>query len=141
MLLVINYVAEVLTDATSSYASDIWALGCIIFHLIVGRPPFKGSNEYQTFQKILNLQYIIPVSIIKAPYAAIISKLLVIDPLKRPSLSEIKHDLWFSDITWSKIHLEQVCIPDFLEPYIKDDNDDTLAIDFNFSVDDTDEDV
>jgi 3-phosphoinositide dependent protein kinase-1 len=37
----------------STAASDIWALGCIIFKMLSGREPFQGSTDYYTFQMIL----------------------------------------------------------------------------------------
>ncbi|KAL8685487.1 MAG: hypothetical protein Q9218_007732 [Villophora microphyllina] len=51
---------ELLRDKTACKASDLWALGCIIYQLLAGRPPFKAANEYLTFQKILNLEYGFP---------------------------------------------------------------------------------
>jgi serine/threonine protein kinase len=33
-------------------ASDFWALGCVVYQLLVGRPPFHGGNEYLTFEVI-----------------------------------------------------------------------------------------
>ncbi|PTU16863.1 hypothetical protein P175DRAFT_0512731 [Aspergillus ochraceoroseus IBT 24754] len=52
---------ELLTDKNACKASDLWAFGCIIYQLIAGRPPFKAGNEYQTFQKIVALDYEFPV--------------------------------------------------------------------------------
>jgi serine/threonine protein kinase len=41
---------EVLNNTGICYAADLWALGCIIYQMLAGRPPFKGRSEYLTFQ-------------------------------------------------------------------------------------------
>lgn len=33
-------------------ASDLWALGCVIYQMIVGLTPFHGNVDYEVFQKI-----------------------------------------------------------------------------------------
>lgn len=33
-------------------ASDLWALGCVIYQMIVGVTPFHGSVDYEVFAKI-----------------------------------------------------------------------------------------
>lgn len=33
---------ELLTDKSASYSSDLWALGCIIYQMISGLPPFRS---------------------------------------------------------------------------------------------------
>lgn len=43
---------EVLADKEPHAASDYWALGCILFQLLVGRPPLHGDSEYLTFEII-----------------------------------------------------------------------------------------
>ncbi|KAI2576602.1 PDPK1 isoform 9, partial [Pan troglodytes] len=39
---------------------DLWALGCIIYQLVAGLPPFRAGNEYLIFQKIIKLEYDFP---------------------------------------------------------------------------------
>ncbi len=38
-----------LKDNIAMAASDIWALGCIIYKMLVGDVPFSGTTDYYTF--------------------------------------------------------------------------------------------
>jgi serine/threonine protein kinase len=44
---------EMLQDNYSCPASDLWALGCIIYKMLFGKVPFQGANDYMTFNMIL----------------------------------------------------------------------------------------
>lgn len=39
---------ELLTDKTAHFASDLWALGCIIYQMISGLPPFRARFVIKT---------------------------------------------------------------------------------------------
>ena len=41
----------------SSPASDLWAIGCILYQMVSGMPPFQSASEYLIFQKIQRLEY------------------------------------------------------------------------------------
>src|SRR5437762_601834 len=92
---------ELLTSKNACKASDLWAFGCIIYQLLAGRPPFKAGNEYQTFQKIVNLEYDFPLSF---PERArdLVRKLLVLDPEQRLSIRQIKRHPFFEGQEWGR---------------------------------------
>eukprot|EP00842_Homolaphlyctis_polyrhiza_P002486 jgi/Hompol1/3238/HPOL_003185-RA len=106
---------ELLNDRAASEASDIWAIGCILFQMLVGRPPFKGSNEYQTFQRIIHLKYTIPPEI-QGPARNLIEIILNLDPQQRPTIAQIKQHPFFEGFDWT--HLEKQTAPTLvtLEP-------------------------
>ncbi|KAH9864115.1 hypothetical protein J1614_010048 [Plenodomus biglobosus] len=92
---------ELLTDKNACKASDLWAFGCIIYQLLAGRPPFKAANEYQTFQKIVGLDYTFPDGF--PPHAKdLVERLLVLDPLTRLPMEHIKNHAFFDGIMWGK---------------------------------------
>lgn len=90
---------ELLTDKNACKASDLWAFGCIIFQLLAGRPPFKAGNEYQTFQKIVALDYEFPVGF-PAVARDLVERLLVLDPTRRLPVEHIKNHPFFEGVSW-----------------------------------------
>jgi 3-phosphoinositide dependent protein kinase-1 len=92
---------ELLREKSACKASDLWALGCIIYQLLAGRPPFKAANEYLTFQKIMNLEYHFPDGF---PDKArdLVERLLVLDPAHRLPVEHIRNHQFFEGITWGK---------------------------------------
>jgi len=106
---------ELLTDKAACKASDLWAFGCIVFQLLSGRPPFKAANEYQTFQKIVGLEYEFPKGF--PPVARdLVERLLVLDPAKRLNIEHIKNHEFFDGIEWGR-KLWKIKAPR-LKPYV-----------------------
>jgi serine/threonine protein kinase len=46
-----------LIDSGPHHSSDIWAIGCILYFLMVGQSPFLALNDYLSFKKIEALDY------------------------------------------------------------------------------------
>ncbi|XP_030760856.1 3-phosphoinositide-dependent protein kinase 1 [Sitophilus oryzae] len=78
---------EMLQESKSSYASDLWALGCIVFQMASGQMPFVGGSEYLIFQKILRLEYKFPDGFDER-IKDFIEKLLVLEPTRRLGASD-----------------------------------------------------
>lgn len=73
-------VTQVLSNDAVTAALDLWALGCIIYQMLVGKAPFKAASEYLTFQLIADASYSFPAHPALPPAAEdIIRKLLVVD--------------------------------------------------------------
>jgi len=87
-----NYIApEVLGKKGHSYEVDVWSLGCILYTLLVGKPPFETQTLKDTYSRIKKNEYHVPSRI--GPLARnLIQRLLQHDPIKRPSVKEILRD-------------------------------------------------
>jgi 3-phosphoinositide dependent protein kinase-1 len=71
-----------LNDNRSGPATDLWALGCIIYQMRVGNVPFNGQHEQEVFQKITDRQLQFPNDL--EPEAIdLIDQLLHLDPQQR----------------------------------------------------------
>jgi serine/threonine protein kinase len=93
-----NYVApEVLTcQGYDGQKADVWSIGVILFVLLAGYLPFEESTVAALFQKIQNADFKYP-PFFTEPSKRLLSKILVVDPEIRLSLTEIKNDPWLTN--------------------------------------------
>lgn len=84
-----NYIApEVLKKGRHGYEVDTWALGCVMYTLLVGRPPFETMSLKETYTRIKTNQYVIPSRISRSA-AKLIQKFLSNNPQSRPCLHTV----------------------------------------------------
>ncbi|CAH1795012.1 unnamed protein product [Owenia fusiformis] len=121
---------EVLTSKKAYYSSDLWALGCIIYQLLSGLPPFRGGHEYQIFQKITKLEYEFPEGF--SPTARdLVEKLLVLEPEGRLGCEEmggfdkLKKHPFFEGVDWSNLSKQK---PPQLVPFLPAKDKDSESV-------------
>jgi polo-like kinase 1 len=92
-----NYIApEILTKAGHSYEVDIWSIGCIMYTLLVGKPPFETSSLKETYAKIKLVDYKKPSHMQNTAAMNMISNMLQGSPSKRPSVAKLLKDPFFT---------------------------------------------
>lgn len=96
-----NYIApEILGTRRGcgySYPVDIWAIGCILYTLLFGKPPFETTSLKDTYAKIKQGHYHIPSSTSPVSPAAksLIENILQIDANKRPTAGKcLEHEFF-----------------------------------------------
>ncbi|XP_077575861.1 serine/threonine-protein kinase PLK1 [Stigmatopora nigra] len=91
-----NYIApEVLCKKGHSYEVDVWSLGCILYTLLVGKPPFETTCLKETYNRIKKNSYSIPLHVHPAA-TTLIKRMLHADPEKRPTIGEMLADDFFT---------------------------------------------
>lgn len=115
---------ELLKDKEAGKGSDLWALGCIIFQMNCGKPPFQAQNEYLTFQQIIKCHYEFPDEF-HEDVKDVVQQLLVIEPQcrlgnRKDSYSELKSHLMFEGVDWDNIATQSA--PRFMRTLDKTSN-------------------
>lgn len=91
---------ELLEGKYCGKPGDIWAFGCILYQLIAGKPPFKATNEYLTFQKITKLQYAFSAGF-PLVLRDLIKQVLVLRPSRRATIDQIQKHFFFEGVNFS----------------------------------------
>ncbi|GLJ53299.1 hypothetical protein SUGI_1135920 [Cryptomeria japonica] len=113
---------EVLWGIGHGYVVDWWAFGIVLYEMVYGKTPFKGSTRKETFFNVLckEPQLLGPQS----PLKDLIQHLLVKDPSERLGFNndahEIKNHEFFNGVKWDE--LEFVSRPPFVPPPFSFDN-------------------
>jgi polo-like kinase 1 len=106
-----NYIApEVLFGGKDgeghSFEVDLWAVGIIMYAMLIGKPPFQSTDVDSIYKKIRQNSFEWPETVmVSQPAKALVNALLNRDPTARPSLDEIANHNFF------KAGLFPRCIP------------------------------
>ncbi|KAF8390175.1 hypothetical protein HHK36_024697 [Tetracentron sinense] len=73
---------------------DVWSCGVILYALLCGTLPFDDENIPNLFKKIKGGIYTLP-SHLSAGARELIPRMLVVDPMKRITIPEIRQHPWF----------------------------------------------
>ncbi|KAJ9579498.1 hypothetical protein L9F63_004846, partial [Diploptera punctata] len=93
-----NYIApEILNKKGHSFEVDIWSIGCIMYTLLFGKPPFETRSLKETYARIKKCEYRIPTSMQISPQAIkMIKDSLQSDPKRRPKVEDLLNNEFFT---------------------------------------------
>jgi protein kinase A len=100
---------ELILGHGCNFAADWWALGVLIFEMLVSTPPFRGANKFTTCNSIVRDPISFPPAWPTRSGRALVRALLDKDPLKRlganvlhqmQGAAQIKAHEFFAGIDW-----------------------------------------
>jgi len=109
-----EYIApEILTKSGHSFSVDWWCLGCLIYEMLVGNPPYQNKNKAILYDDILRRKPKMPEHLSEEA-VDIIERLLEKDPSERlgsRGFEEIKSHPFFAKTKWDDLLLKKVRPP------------------------------
>jgi len=89
-----NFISpEVATRSSHGLEADVWGLGCLLYTLLVGRPPFDTAGVRSTLTKVVMADFTLPLSLSNEVRDLILS-LLKKNPSERIKLGDIGDHPW-----------------------------------------------
>jgi len=108
---------EILLEQRYGLAVDWWAFGVLMYEMLLGQSPFRGDDEDEIFDAILEDEPLYPITM-QRDAVSILQKLLTRDPTRRlgsgrSDAEEIKRHPFFRDVNFDDIVNKRVPPPYF----------------------------
>ncbi|KAG5319316.1 PLK4 kinase, partial [Pseudoatta argentina] len=102
-----NYISpEVATRSSHGPEADVWSLGCMLYTLLVGKPPFETDAIKSTLTRVVMADYVMPLHLSENA-KDLIDKLLKKNPKNRICLRNIHKHAFIMSTEKSKLHNER----------------------------------
>ncbi|XP_011496992.1 PREDICTED: serine/threonine-protein kinase SIK2-like [Ceratosolen solmsi marchali] len=108
---------------------DVWSLGVVLYVLVCGALPFDGSTLQSLRDRVLSGRFRIPY-FMTTDCENIIRKMLVLEPSKRYTISQIKKHRWMAGITDSF----RIVVPT-ISPSLQEPNEQILKLMHSLGID------
>ncbi|KIJ59483.1 hypothetical protein HYDPIDRAFT_183991 [Hydnomerulius pinastri MD-312] len=108
---------EILLEQRYGRAVDWWAFGVLTYEMLLGQSPFRGDDEDEIFDAILEDEPLYPITMPRDA-VSILQKLLTRDPTRRLGSSkadaeEIKRHPFFKDVNFDDVLNKRIPPPYF----------------------------
>lgn len=108
---------EILLEQRYGRAVDWWAFGVLTYEMLLGQSPFRGDDEDEIFDAILEDEPLYPITMPRDA-VSILQKLLTRDPSRRlgsgkDDAEEIKRQPFFKDVNWDDVFHKRIPPPYF----------------------------
>ncbi|CAG8549977.1 5213_t:CDS:10, partial [Diversispora eburnea] len=106
---------EILLEQRYGRAVDWWAFGVLIYEMLLGQSPFRGDDEDEIFDAILEDEILYPINMSRDS-VSILQKLLTRDPDSRlgsgkNDAEDIKRQPFFKGVNWEDMFYKKVPPP------------------------------
>ncbi|KIY72512.1 hypothetical protein CYLTODRAFT_417900 [Cylindrobasidium torrendii FP15055 ss-10] len=106
---------EILLEQRYGRAVDWWAFGVLTYEMLLAQSPFRGDDEDEIFDAILEDEPLYPITMPRDA-VAILQKLLIRDPSRRlgsgrEDAEEVKRQPFFKDVNWDDVMNKRIPPP------------------------------
>lgn len=108
---------EILLEQRYGRAVDWWAFGVLTYEMLLGQSPFRGEDEDEIFDAILEDEPLYPITMPRDA-VSLLQRLLTRDPTRRlgageGDAEEIKQHLFFRDVNFDDVYHKRIPPPYF----------------------------